>query len=185
MEKALEAYLGKVEKHLRPLSAPERADIVKEIQSEMEELLAEGKTAEDVTARLGKPDELAKAYLSDLITKNPSFSWKRVLALCAYYSVAGLSGLFVIPVLLVCAPSFMLCGIAAPVLGAVKMVDTLLHLGIPGVQYIGIAGVGNPVLVFALCIVFGAVLFLAGYACWRLLVGYVKGGSRVGTGLSQ
>lgn len=104
MEKALEAYLGKVEKHLRPLSAPERADIVKEIQSEMEELLAEGKTAEDVTARLGKPDELAKAYLSDLITKNPSFSWKRVLALCAYYSVAGLSGLFVIPVLLVCAP---------------------------------------------------------------------------------
>lgn len=84
----MQDYLGKIEKCLRPLPAPERADIVKEIQSEMAELLAEGKTAEEVMARLGRPDELAKAYLGDLITKDPSFRWTRVLALCAYYSLA-------------------------------------------------------------------------------------------------
>lgn len=185
MEKALQDYLGKIEKCLRPLPAPERADIVKEIQSEMAELLAEGKTAEEVTARLGRPDELAKAYLGDLITKDPSFRWTRVLALCAYYSLAGLTGMVVIPVLLVCAPAFMLCGIAAPLLGGVKMVGALLHLGLPGVQYIGIAGVGNPVLVFVLCAACGAVLFLAGYGCWQLLVGYIKGMGRVRAGLSR
>ena len=183
MEKCLEAYLEKVEKCLKPLPSSERVDIVKEIKSEMLELQAEGKTAE-VVARLGKPGELAKAYLSDLITKDTSFSWTRVLALCAYYSVAGLSGLFVIPTLIICAPVFMLCGIAAPLLGAVKLVDTALQLEIPGVQYIGVAGVSNPVMVFALCAVFGVALFLAGYGCWQLLVLYVKGMGRVKTGLS-
>lgn len=184
MEKCLEAYLEKVEKCLKPLPSSERVDIVKEIKSEMLELQAEGKTAEEVVARLGKPGELAKAYLSDLITKDTSFSWTRVLALCAYYSVAGLSGLFVIPTLIICAPVFMLCGIAAPLLGAVKLVDTALQLEIPGVQYIGVAGVSNPVMVFALCAVFGVALFLAGYGCWQLLVLYVKGMGRVKTGLS-
>lgn len=184
MEKCLEAYLEKVEKCLKPLPSSERVDIVKEIKSEMLELQAEGKTAEEVVARLGKPGELAKAYLSDLITKDTSFSWTRVLALCAYYSAAGLSGMFVIPTLIICAPVFMMCGMVAPLLGAVKLVDTVLRLGIPGVQYIGVAGVNNPVLVFALCVVFGVALFLAGYGCWRLLVLYIKGMGRVKTGLS-
>ncbi|MBM6901200.1 hypothetical protein H6B10_16035, partial [Gemmiger formicilis] len=51
-------------------------------------------------------------------------------------------------------------------------------------QYIGVAGVSNPVMVFALCAVFGVALFLAGYGCWQLLVLYVKGMGRVKTGLS-
>lgn len=185
MEKALEDYLETIEKKLKPLPGAERADIVQEIRSEMAELLAGGKTAEEVTVRLGSPDELAIAYLSDLITKDTSFSWKRVLALCAYYSVAGLSGMFIVPCLLVCAPVFMLCGILTPLLGAVKMVDALFRLGLPGVQYIGITGVTDPVLVFVLCLVSGAALFLAGYGCWRLLVGYLKGMRRVKAGLSR
>ena len=184
MEKCLEKNKEKVEKCLKPLPGSERVDIVKEIKSEMLELQAEGKTAEEVVARLGKPGELAKAYLGDLITKDTSFSWKKVLALCAYYSVAWLSGLFVIPVLIICAPAFMLCGILAPLLGAVKLVDTVLRLGLPGVQYIGITGVSSPVLVFVLSAVFGVALFLAGYGCWRLLVLYIKGMGRVKTGLS-
>ena len=55
MEKCLEAYLEKVEKCLKPLPGSERVDIVKEIKSEMLELQAEGKTAEEVVARLGLP----------------------------------------------------------------------------------------------------------------------------------
>ena len=62
------------------------------------------------------------------------------MAICVYYSLASLSGLFVIPVLAICAPVFLLCAIAAPVLGAVKLVDALLHLGIPFASYIGMTG---------------------------------------------
>lgn len=179
MEKQLNSYLEQVEKYLKPLPVSERVDIVQEIKSEMQELQAAGHTPEQILARLGEPKEMARAYLGDLIAQGGGFSMGRVLALCAFYSVTGLSGLFVIPVLVICAPAFLLCGVVTPLLGAVKAVDVALGLHIPYVQYIGIAGVQNPVLVFVLCILAGIALFALGYGCWKLLVGYVKSVSRV------
>lgn len=179
MEKQLNSYLEQVEKYLKPLPVSERVDIVQEIKSEMQELQAAGHTPEQILARLGEPKELARAYLGDLIAQSGGLSASRVLALCAFYSVTGLSGLFVIPVLGICAPAFLLCGVVTPLLGAVKAVDVALGLHIPYVQYIGIAGVQNPVLVFVLCILAGIALFALGYGCWKLLVGYVKSVSHV------
>lgn len=131
MEKILNDYLEKIEKYLKPLPVSERVDIVKEIKSEILELQGDGKTSKEIIERLGNPKELAKAYLGDLIAKSSSFSWNRVLAICAYYSLASLSGLIVIPVLAICAPVFIVCAIATPILGAVKLNDALLNLGIP------------------------------------------------------
>ena len=131
MEKILNDYLEKIEKYLKPLPVSERVDIVKEIKSEILELQGDGKTSEEIIERLGNPKELAKAYLGDLIAKSSSFSWNRMLAICAYYSLASLSGLIVIPVLAICAPVFIVCAIATPILGAVKLIDALLNLGIP------------------------------------------------------
>lgn len=129
MEKILNDYLEKIEKYLKPLPVSERVDIVKEIKSEILELQGDGKTSEEIIERLGNPKELAKAYLGDLIAKSSSFSWNRMLAICAYYSLASLSGLIVIPVLAICAPVFIVCAIATPILGAVKLIDALLNLG--------------------------------------------------------
>lgn len=178
MEKSLNDYLEKIEKNLKPLPVSERVDIVKEIKSEILELQGDGKTPEEILERMGNPKELAKAYLGDLIAKSSSFSWSRMLAICAYYSLAGLSGMIVIPVLVICAPVFIACGIAAPVLGAVKLIDTLLHLGIPYAGCIGISGIENPAIVFVLSIVMGVALYLAGRGCWKLLVYYIKGVSQ-------
>ena len=178
MEKSLNDYLEKIEKNLKPLPVSERVDIVKEIKSEILELQGDGKTLEEILERMGNPKELAKAYLGDLIAKSSSFSWSRMLAICAYYSLAGLSGMIVIPVLVICAPVFIACGIAAPVLGAVKLIDTLLHLGIPYAGCIGISGIENPAIVFVLSIVMGVALYLAGRGCWKLLVYYIKGVSQ-------
>lgn len=175
MEKSLNDYLEKIEKNLKPLPVSERVDIVKEIKSEILELQGNGKTPEEILERMGSPKELAKAYLGDLIAKSSSFSWSRMLAICAYYSLAGLSGMIVIPVLVICAPVFIACGIAAPILGAVKLIDTLLHLGIPYAGCIGISGIENPAIVFVLSIVMGVALYLAGRGCWKLLVYYIKG----------
>lgn len=96
MEKILNNYLEKIEKYLKPLPVSERVDIVKEIKSEMLELQNEGKTSEEIIDRLGAPKELAKAYLGDLITKEKTISLTKVLAMIAYYSIASLSGIFVI-----------------------------------------------------------------------------------------
>lgn len=128
--------------------------------------------------RKGRCTRFGKAYLGDLIAKSSSFSWSRMLAICAYYSLAGLLGMIVIPVLVICAPVFIACGIAAPVLGAVKLIDTLLHLGIPYAGCIGISGIENPAIVFVLSIVMGVALYLAGRGCWKLLVYYIKGVSQ-------
>lgn len=184
MEKMLNDYLEKIEHYLKPLPVSERVDIVQEIRSEMLELQNEGKTAEEITRRLGHPKELARAYLGDWIGKSEAFGWDRVAAICAFYSLAGFSGLFVIPVLGICAPACILCAIVAPVAGAVKMVDALLHLGIPYARYIGIAGVENPVLVFFLSAALGEVLYLIGRGCWELLVCYIKGVGKVKRRLS-
>lgn len=184
MEKILDDYLAEVEKHLKPLPVSERVDIVKEIKSEILELQANGKTAEGIIERLGNPKELAKAYLGDLIAKSNSFNWNRVLAICAYYSLASLSGLFVMPVLAICAPVFIACGIATPILGAVKLIDALLNLGIPYASYIGISGIENPTIVFVLSIVMGVALYLIGRGCWKLMVYYIKGVSKAKRHLS-
>ena len=184
MEKILDDYLAEVEKHLKPLPVSERVDIVKEIKSEIVELQANGKTAEEIIERLENPKELAKAYLGDLIAKSNSFNWNRVLAICAYYSLASLSGLFVIPVLAICAPVFIVCGITTPILGAVKLIDALLNLGIPYASYIGISGIENPAIVFVLSIVIGVALYLIGRGCWKLMVYYIKGVSKAKRHLS-
>lgn len=179
MEKRLNEYLEQVEKYLKPLPVSERVDIVQEIKSEMQELQAAGQTPEQILARLGEPKEMARAYLGDLIAQGSGFSMGRVLALCAFYSAAGLSGLVVIPTLVICAPVFLLCGVLTPLLGALKAVDAALGLHIPYVQYIGVAGVQNPLLVFVLCLLTGLALCTLGYGCWKLLVAYVKSVSHV------
>lgn len=174
MEKILNSYLEQIENYLKPLPVSERIDIVKEIKSEILELQSMGKTAEEIIERLGDPKELAKAYLGDLIAKDTCFSRNRVLAIIAYYSLTSLSGLFVIPTLAICAPTFIVCGIASPILGAVKLIDALLNLGIPYASNIGVAGIENPIIVFVLCVIIGIGLYLIGRGCWKLLVYYIK-----------
>lgn len=174
MEKILNDYLEKIEKYLKPLPVSERVDIVKEIKSEIIELKSDEKTTEEIIERLGNPKELAKAYLGDLIVESSAFSWNRILAICAYYSLAGFSGLFVIPVLAICSPTFIFCAVVTPIMGGIKLIDVLLNLGIPYANYIGIAGIENPFVVFVLSIIIGVALYLIGRGCWKLLVRYIK-----------
>ena len=84
MDKQWNLYLEQVERHLKPLPVSERVDIVQEIKSQILELQQAGKTDREIGERLGDPRALARAYLGDLITEKNTFSWGRVLALCAY-----------------------------------------------------------------------------------------------------
>ena len=77
MDTALELYLEKIDRRLRPMPLSERADIVREIKSGMLELESLGLRPEEITARLGSPRELAAAYLGEAIVKNPRFSFRR------------------------------------------------------------------------------------------------------------
>lgn len=187
MNAALEKYLSTVDKCLKPLPTSERVDIVKEIKSSILEMESEDLSTEQIMERLGKPKELARAYLGDLLTKEKGFSWKRIMIICAFYSLVGFSGLVVIPCLGIIAPTFLVCGAVTPLLGVVKLVDFLLHLNLPFVDHIGFqfgAVSAGPVSTFFLSILTGVILFALGWGAWKLLLLYCKKVSRTKSDLS-
>lgn len=176
MEKVLECYLGKVEKYLKRVPVSERTDILKEIKSGICELQNSGKRPGEIIERLGKPKDLAKAYLVDILSEEKGSSWNKFILICAFYSVAGLSGMFIIPCLGIIAPSFIFFGAAMPVLGFIKMVDNVFNLNIPYVENINVCFNGienfNPVLGFVITVLSGILLYLAGRYAWKLLLLY-------------
>lgn len=177
MEKVLNDYLEKVEKHLKPIAVSERVDIIKEIKSEMQELQGNGVSTGQIIDRLGNPKDLARAYLGNLLSKKSGFSWNRFLTVCAFYSLVGFSGLFLIPCLVIIAPTFIVCGVITPILGVIKLADYLLHLNLPFIEHIGFQFgtiVLNPVPAFFLSIFTGIILLLIGMGAWKLLVFYCK-----------
>ena len=188
MEKELNDYLENMEKYLKPIPVSERIDIINEIKSEMQELQRNGVTTEAIIGRLGNPKDLAKAYLGDLISKESGFSWNRFLMACAFYSLVGFSGMVVIPCLGVIAPTFIVCGIAAPILGIVKLIDYIFTLNIPYVENIGIFLGGivefNPIVEFIISLIVGILIYWAGRGAWKLLVLYCKKISKTASKLS-
>lgn len=176
MNTTFEKYLDTIDKCLKPLPTSERVDIVKEIKGSILEMESENLSTEQILTRLGKPKDLAKAYLGDLLAKENGFSWNRFLTVCAFYSLVGFSGLFVIPVLVIVAPTFILCGVASAVLGIIKLVDYI------GFQFGNTAL--SPIPVFILSLITGIILFLLGRGAWKLLITYCKGISKTKNNLS-
>lgn len=192
MDAAFEKYLDTVDKCLKPLPTSERVDIVKEIKGSILEMESDNLTSEQILERLGKPKDLAKAYLGDLLAKESGFSWNRVLTVCAYYSLVSFSGLFVIPFLGVIAPTFIICGIITPIMGSVKLIsyfcELLFNFHIPFTEYIGIGAGGvnivNPILIFLISLITGVLLYKLGKWSWKLLILYCQKVSKTKSDLS-
>lgn len=179
MNNYLNEYLNKIDKYLKPMQAGERADIINEIKSEIVELETEGKLSpEQITERLGDPKELAKAYLGDAISKNSGFNFKKLCAVVAFYSFAGIGGLFVLPITSVLGIGFMLCGVIAPVAGLIKALGYVVGIDVPWVNFQFGSYVLHPVPSFFLATVLGVLLFAAGMGFWKLTLKYIHVVSR-------
>lgn len=178
MEKPLNDYLEKMKKNLNPIPASERTDIINEIKSEMLELQNNGVSAEEIIERLGNPKDLAIAYLGNLMAQEKGFSWHRVLVICAFCGLVGFSGMIVIPTLGIVAPTFIICGIACPCLGILKLIDYILELGLPFVENVGVfisdSFTLNPFVEFFVILLTGILLIAAGIGAWKLLVFYCR-----------
>ena len=55
MDQVLDAYLDRIDRHLRPMPASERVDIVQEIRSELLELEAQGLSPRPSPPAWGSP----------------------------------------------------------------------------------------------------------------------------------
>lgn len=174
MNATFETYLNTIDRHLRPLPASERADIIKEIKSSILEMESEQLPEAQILERLGTPKELAKAYLGDFIAKGNGFSLNRFLTVFAFYGLTGFSGMFIVPILGITAPMFLLCGAIAPAAGLVKFIGSLFGYDVPFV----VAQFGtmalSPAFTFLYSVVMGAVLILLGRGAWKLLLRYIR-----------
>lgn len=170
MEKILNQYLEKIEKYLKPMTASERIDIVKEIKSEMLELQSNGASSGQIIERLGNPKELAKAYLGESISRNTGFNMRNLSAVIAFYSLAGFGGMFVLPITSLCGITFMASGILCPIAGIVKFVGHLIGYEIPEIViHIG-SYTASAAAVLPISILIGIVLFAVGKLFWKLTI---------------
>ena len=174
MEQALDAYLDRIDRHLRPMPVSERADIIREIKSEMLELEAQGVPPEEIIDRLGNPREMAAGYLSDAIVKNPRFSWKRLGTLAAFYSLAGLGGMIVLPATSITAVAFMVFGAVAPAAGLLHFLASLVGIDVPWVMLQFGSWSAPPAVAFPVSVAVGLLLLLAGRGLWKVTVRFVR-----------
>lgn len=175
MEKIMDDYLEKIEKYLRPLPASDRVDIVKEIKSEMVELeMKKELSPEQILEKLGNPKELAAAYLGDSLSKSKSFSMRKFAIVTAFYSLTGISGMFILPITSVLAAGLMFCGIVAPIAGLIKLIGYLLGFDVPFIIFQFGPYTPGPIVSFPLSVIAGVLLFLAGKGCWKLTLKYIR-----------
>lgn len=174
MDQKLSAYLDQVDRHLRPLPAGERADILLEIRSEILELEASGAVPEEILSRLGDAKGLAAAYLGDAISKKPSFSLSRLGAVAAFWGLAGLGGMIALPITSVLAVGLLVSGALAPAAGLAKFLASLIGIDLPFILFQFGSYTAPPAVAFPLSVATGALLLLAGRGLWRLTVRLVR-----------
>lgn len=175
MDKIMNDYLDKIDKYLKPMAAPERADIINELKSAMMELKTQnGLSAKQVVERMGNPKELTKAYLGNVIVKNSTFSLRRLSTVIAFYSLAGFTGMFILPFFSVLAVALMICGVLAPISGIIEFLGFLVGVDVPFVSFQIGTYTAPPYLALLLSIISGILLFFAGRGLWKLMIKYIQ-----------
>ncbi|WP_310603955.1 DUF1700 domain-containing protein [Anaerosporobacter sp.] len=178
MDKLMNEYLEKVDRHLKSMPASERVDIVKEIKSSMLELEANGLSSEEVINRLGDAKSLAKAYLGESITENTSFSLKKFGAVVRFYSYVSIGGMFILPCLSITAVTCMLCAILCPISGVIKLIAFSMGIEIPQIQFEMGSFSAGAVPYFFISIAMGIILFCLGHKLWKLTIKFIKSVSK-------
>ena len=121
---------------------------------------------------------LARAYLGDCARNRKLPRCTRFLAAAGFYSVVGLTGMFVLPVLAVLTVGMLACAVIAPVAGVIEFAGGLFGFDVPFVMM----QFGRWTMPFWLTLpaslVLGALFLGAAYGLWRALRGYVRAVSR-------
>ena len=161
------AYLDKLNACLHKLPEEERLDAVREIESHITEGILGGQPEAAILARLGDPRKLAKAYRSEYLSQNISFSYKYVFGLIGFYCTTGLLSVMVVPVLATIAYGF---GFCAALIMLASFIRTF------GVTWITM-DIGSYVVPTQLSLLYGLVVggIVGGIAfvCWKALKRYL------------
>ena len=167
MYENIDDYLKEIEKNLRSLPAEERIDIIKEINSNIQEMQMDKNVAFDkVVERLGSPKELAKSYIKSM--------FRKICELIGFYSFVGLSGIVILPVTSILSLTFYGCAILVPIAGLIKWILSFWGIDITLILIQLGSFVASPFQTFLVSIVLIIPFWLLGKIFWKLTIAYIK-----------
>lgn len=102
------------------------------------------------------------------------YSNEKIIKAIAFYIGVFFSGIFIVPTLGIIAPTFMLCGIIAPLSGLIKLIGYIFNFNVPYVNFQINNFELDPINSFILSIIMGLILYLIGKGAWKLLIKYIK-----------
>lgn len=172
----MKEYLRDVERYLKPLSADDRQDIVKEIESNAIELQRDRNLSfSELLERLGTPKDLARAYLGDMIANEQGHGIRKVCQIIAFYTVAGLAGMIILPFTGLLSVTLFVCSIIVPLAGIVKWVGALCGYDIPNIMVQIGDYLATPFQTFLFSIVSAVICWILGKVLWKIMIAYIKG----------
>lgn len=123
----------------------------------------------------GEVPSMVGTKLESLAGSEVSYiSWRRLGSVVAFYSLAGLGGMIVLPASSIMAVTFMLCGALVPAMALLSLAASLVGIEVPWmVMQLG-SWTMPPLMAFPVAVVVGLLLLLAGVGMWKVTVGFVR-----------
>jgi uncharacterized membrane protein len=161
----IEKYLQKVSAGLYRLPENERREILSEIRNHIHEAVNRQEPIQSVLDRLGSPIRLAQSYAGIYNIESGISIWRDM----AFFFSAGLASYVVIPTLFIVAVTFPLTAVYTI---GYSILDLFTDLPGDGVEmWYGLTLTGFPAVIAS--VIIGAILFVIGILCWKLLKRYL------------
>jgi len=97
----------------------------------------------------------------------------KVKQIFIFYFLVSLTGMFVLPILGLIAPTFILCSIVSPIFGLIKLIAWFFGYDIPIIMFQIGSYTLNPILGFLLSLFGSVILYVVGIKAWKLLIKYI------------
>ena len=171
----LESYLKKVDDQLNFIPISDKADILSELKNTFYERLLDGQTEEEILNEMESPRELALSYMSESITKDQKFTWRKSLKVFTVYSAMFFSSISIIPTLATLSFGFFISSGLCILVGVIGLLRGIFSISLfyeLKFHFFSHELEGFPALItgLILAVVFG----LLGMVCWKGVVRTVK-----------
>ena len=171
----LESYLKKVDDQLNFIPVSDKADILSELKNTFYERLLDGQTEEEILNEMESPRELALSYMSESITKDQKFTWRKSLKVFTVYSAMFFSSISIIPTLAALSFGFFISSGLCILVGVIGLLRGIFSISLfyeLKFHFFSHELEGFPALITGLIL---AVIFgLLGMVCWKGVVRTVK-----------
>ncbi|WP_455716959.1 HAAS signaling domain-containing protein [Anaerosporobacter sp.] len=170
-DELMNEFLEAVKRNLKYLSEEEKADIIYEIKSHIQETkIKQGIDMKSILQNLGDPKKLGKAYVGKVIADTVVFNSKSFFRALLYYSSTGINGM----ILTVIAGSLYISSFITLIGGCIKTVGALLGYNMSFITFI----LGNfnvpDILALPIALPVSMLLYYVSKKMWKIFKSFLR-----------